>query len=57
MSTFEEDEIDVTEVVEFVEGRELEEEKKVENRLSVGKRDYGYALVVVRNKCGIWSFS
>lgn len=52
MSTFEEDEIEVTEGVEseekmdFVEEMGLKEEKKADDRLTVGRRAYGYALVV-----------
>jgi hypothetical protein len=55
MSTFEEDEMGVTEGVESeeMEGMGLRDEKKREERLSVGCRAYGYAVVVC---CGIWGF-
>jgi hypothetical protein len=55
MSTFEEDEMGVTEGVESeeMEGMGLRDEKKREERLSVGCRAYGYAVVVCS---GIWGF-
>lgn len=52
MATYEEDEIEVAEGMESdeeigsVEGVGLRGVKKVEDRLTVGRRDYGYALVV-----------